>query len=549
MFPHALSNESIKTQLIDHVELDASDRKIWYISDIHLDVKIGEKFDVATIDEIRLYIEECVQKMAESAKGIGDDDYLLIGGDVSYCFDCSKIFYSELKKQWPNSNIIAVLGNHELFDANINGQECKDNVLENTVSKYKHMFKEVKITLLQNSLMICGETTKVLSEKTILEKSAKELREIALKSDLIVFGGIGFSAYNKKYNAGTIGLYKNAVPTFECDLKYTQQTENVYNKVCEAFSKDKIIVLSHMELSDWSKRKPVSNWIYVHGHTHQNKYQFGEYTVYADNQIGYKNSNLSLKCFRTISGYDIFRYYDDGIYTITIEQYADFYYGKAWESPKTDKIGKQINEGKKQLVMLKKHDVYMFLLKSTRTEELQLLEGGIAKNSKNDINYYYTNMERYASAVKLALKDYNAALKDLSNFIKRFGGSGKIHGSIVDIDTYNHAYIDEHGFINPYFSISKSAEDIQHYNTFEELLEKHLPSLYDNYQKIVATQGKPVAVAREFSELSECIEYNKFYEMSDKIKTLQYITDYNIIRDWKDEILRHAIVERDKLST
>ena len=173
------------------------------------------------------------------------------------------------------------------------------------------------------------------------------MRSLTLDSNLVIFGGIGFSAYNANFNA-TQGIYRNAITSLQMDLQYTQQSELVYNKLCEAFFEDKIIILSHMPPKDWSQRDLVANWIYVNGHTHSNYYiQSDECTVYADNQMGYTSKSVGLKYFKTSFHYDIFKYYSDGIYHITKAQYIEFNNGNGTRCT--------FNRDVDHIVMLKHH--------------------------------------------------------------------------------------------------------------------------------------------------------------------------------------------------
>ena len=223
------------------------------------------------------------------------DDFLLVGGDVSFCFDVAKIFYKELCKYWNPKNIVAILGNHELWDFNRFAQKTTDNSVEHTIEKYRELFSSLRIWFLQNEVLVYDRfASSILSEEDILNKSIDDLRAVTSNSNLIIFGGIGFSAYNTEFNA-TIGIYRNAITSLQCELQYTQQSETVYNKLQDALSKNKLIVLSHMPPQDWSKRALVPNWIYVNGHTHRNRYvQSNECTVYADNQVGYKPRCIGL---------------------------------------------------------------------------------------------------------------------------------------------------------------------------------------------------------------------------------------------------------------
>lgn len=532
-----LSNETIEAGLISHAEtysekLNSHDRKIFYITDLHLNHRLIEKFpQSATFDEIRLFIQNYVEKMIEPAHK-GCDDYLLIGGDVSFCFDISKIFYTELCKHWCPSKIVVVLGNHELWDFNRFGKTKSNNSLECIIKNYKILFSKLGISFLQNSLLIVKQnSSSIISEKNILNKNADELRAIALDSSLIIWGGIGFSAYNTDFNA-TKGIYRQAISTLETDLQYTQQSENVYNKLREAFLGDRVIILSHMPLRDWSKQDLVPNWIYVNGHTHSNYYiQSDERTVFADNQVGYTSKNVGLKYFKTSLYYDIFKYYSDGIYHITKDQYIDFNNGKGLRCTSNKRMD--------YVVMMKRQGIYLFLLEDKENGKLFLLNGGVVNRLKvTDLNYYYDNMLKYSDFIKFSLKKYNEALKSISSVVKKIGGDGAIHGCIVDIDVVNHIYLNpQDGSISAYYS--PWFGNRYEYPSVDQLLEERLPQLYANYKGLIGNSTSLVAVSNidiSHSEATHVLDTTQ-YKPSNLIKRLQYITEDNVIRIWSDDFI------------
>ena len=113
-------NDIMKT---DKLDFNSSKRTnvIYYISDLHLDHKILKKFPKkATKEKINEYINNIVLDIVNDLDGILDyNSYLLIGGDVSFSFEISKIFYESLayniSSVWRN-HIIVVLGNHEFWE-------------------------------------------------------------------------------------------------------------------------------------------------------------------------------------------------------------------------------------------------------------------------------------------------------------------------------------------------------------------------------------------------------------------------------------------------
>lgn len=548
-----LSNETVEARMITHAEtysekLNSYDRKIYYITDIHLNHRLIERFpNFATYDEIRFFIQKYVRKMLNTAHDIRYEDYLLIGGDVSFCFDISRIFYQELCNQWKPSHIVVVLGNHELWDFNRFGVKTTDNSLEKIIQQYRMLFNELGISFLQNALLIKKHfSSTILTEKDILNQSAEELRSIALDSNLIIWGGIGFSAYNADFNA-TNGIYRYAITSLQQDLQYTQQSEKIYNKLSEAYADDKVVVLSHMPLKDWSRGAPNPKWIYVNGHTHNNHcIQSDECTVYADNQMGYRSKSIGLKYFKTSVHYDIFKYYSDGIYRITKAQYMDFNDGNGTRCA--------FNSDVDYIVMLKRQGIYLFLLEDNNNNRLYLLNGGVRNRLKiTDVNYYYDKMIQYADYIKMSIEKYNEALKNISKVVEKIGGTGTIHGCIVDIDFYNHIYLNPYdGTISAYYSPWFGSR--YEYPTIEQLLDKHLPQLYANYKKLIGTTPGLVVMSGidiSSSEVTHIFDTTQ-YKPSKLIKRLQYITESNVIRIWNDEIisdLERYISDSTKLIT
>lgn len=530
-----LQNETIDAQLITHSEtysekLNTYDRKIFYITDIHLNYRLKERFPhFATYDEIRFFIQKYVRNLTKTA----DDKtgYLLIGGDVSFSFDISKIFYEELCKCWHPSHIIVVLGNHELWDYQCSDATLKSPSVDDIIERYRSMFQELKITFLQNSLLV-GYS--VLTEADILSQSIDELRKHSLSSSLIVFGGIGFSAYNPNFNA-THGVYRQTITTLQDDIKYTQKSEEVYQKLVDTFLHDSLIVLSHMPLADWNSRLPIPNWIYINGHTHRNHCeQSDKCTIYADNQMGYHSRYHSLKYFKTTVLHDIFKYYPDGIYHISKDQYLDFNAG--------NKIYCTFRRDVDYITMLKRQGVYLFLLEEKENNKLFLLNGGVKNKLKiTDVNYYYNNMVKYSDFIKVGVRKYNEALKNISAIIKNIGGDGTIHGCIVDISFYNHIYLNpQDGTISAYYS--PTFGERFEYSTVEQLLEVHMPLLLNNYQKLINSSNSVEMVTDTYAlpNITQHILDTKLYKPSNLIKRLQYITESNVIRLWSDDIVRNS---------
>jgi hypothetical protein len=189
--------------------------------------------------------------------------------------------------------------------------------------------------------------------------------------------------------------------------------------------------------------------------------------------------------------------------------------------------------------MLKRHGIYCFLYEE-KPNVLRLLAGGmVTKLEQGNINYYFEKMVQYSEEIKAVFGEYRRKLESVSDVIKRIGGTGTIHGCIVDIDYFNHIYINPtDGKIIPYFalSITKKFE----YSDVSILLLKERPDLYDNCIKLL--NGNSEAVMLLKGETNESIETPQYvpetdiYKLSRKMRQLQYLLDANVIRIWSDQV-------------
>ncbi len=539
----AIENESIDAHSIMRVDdiqtgkLNDRDIRFYYISDIHLMHKIKNKFPLrATKKEISEYVKFIVSSLKKSSEKISYSDYLLIGGDISFDFDISKMFYQELAEQFECRKIIVILGNHELWNAKVNNTnnslEYSSDNLQVTIEKYRDMFEELGITFLHNQLLVLHENqVRIATEEQIINISEKRLIEIALKSPFLLLAGLGFSGYNEEFN-GSCGLYRNKIITKQDDVVETKKFEKLYLKLKQSIPNEKLIVFTHTPKSDWSNDTYNPNWIYVNGHTHRNEYTIDAVrTVYSDNQIGYKSTSFGLKSFHLTGTYDIFKHYEDGKYIIRKELYNDFNRGM--------KIRGTCNRDSKIIHMLKKNNNYCFFYEENN--KLYLLNGGaIKKAGHQNIDYYFDRMDIYSKAVKTMLYKYNTVLKQISLEVKKIGGDGNIHGCIVDIDYFNHIYLNPvDGSVTPYFATDIVNKEV--YPSVPALLELKAPALYNRYMQMLEDKTSTLSLKTSKNNIdvgmSKYVFDTSMYEPSRVMKSLQYITETNVIRSWNDNIV------------
>jgi len=514
-------------------------RKIYYISDLHVEFKATKGFGEFTFEK---YIDHVISRM-NGGEPFGDEP-LFIVGDISCYLWQVDYFFKQLRMR-REGRIVFVLGNHEIWAYD----EKYNRELSFIIGEYRKICEKHDIILLHNELVFFydartgnGEILPyfkiiTISANELLSISTKKLQQYSEQAKLIVFGGIGFSGeckyFDKKgrlYNAEA-GLYRDIVPTLEVDIIESLKCEIAYKKVIESLGETQVIILTHCPFENWSNLEWNPNFIYVSGHTHRNYFEMTkERTIFADNQIGYSSDCFDLRYFYIDGTYDPFIDYEDGIHQITHEQYIDFNVGK------NIKLKKQRNE--KQIYMLKRAGFYMFVNYNAKNK-LILMNGGAAKKLEHDIDYYYNNLEQYALQLKKIMDQYMSALYSVSYNVKRIGGSGEIHGCIVDIDYYNHIYINPmDGHVVPYHAIDMTEKYV--YKNVESLIEDKCPRLLTDFKKWKDKESNSFmldTVSFGLADGAVPVKDRDMYKASRIIRTIQYLLFQNIIRDWNDRIL------------
>lgn len=543
---HYLSEETVSTT------------KVYYITDLHLEHQLAKWAELIAEKEKthrEVFLETLLtQKIQEMLSDVDDrSSLLLIGGDVADSIGLSAMFYRLLLFHW-NGTVISVLGNHELWDGTvaINPQQQTRQIevivedYKNSIEHFDRRFvrsstglKRANCKLLENALYINYENieTRVIDEDTLLESSEEELTDLLSKCTTIILGGIGYSGLNPVYNA-TMGLYRNALKSLEEDRYRAGRFASVYEKVRACASDKKVIVLTHTPVYDWTTEPYVPNWIYVNGHTHQNSLTKTEdgTTVLSDNQIGYEPKRWTLNFF-TLDGcwYDPFEHYEDGIYPISSKEYRDFNRGRGIMNWGCNYEG--------QLYMLKRADLYMFVLQSSKS--LCLMSGGARKRlARRNIQYYFDHMVEYREAVLKTIEPYQMVLRRLSEEVKRFGGSGIIHGCIVDISFLSHIYVNPFdGQLTPYWAL-----DILSRNTFDniqmlieskepEMLNKFLLCYNENSIPLIGKNMMPAEKHEGLAVIPKWVFGTDIYNPSRMMRAVQYVWEQNVIRIWNDSLL------------
>lgn len=470
------------------------------------------------------FINSLVERLSESRWATDTSvnmAALAIGGDVAADMDIIREFYREIGKRFNNK--FAVLGNHEFWDSRAYGE---GDPVEGCVKTYTEMLKGYNIHLLHNSLCVrpFNRLPMTMSEEQILNASIEEIRAFTTESRLTVFGTTGFAALDDVQNAES-GMYRSAITSREQEAIHSARADAAYRKVMEALSDQPVVVLSHMPLRSWTSAGYVPQWTYIHGHEHQNKVTEHDGAIdYGDNQIGY-GGTPRLKNMLLHGFCDIFRHLPDGIHEIKVNDYRKFMMMKGMNVTSC-----KLNE----IVMLKRDGLYMFLAETPKG--LRILDGGKRLKATYDIEYYYDNIPRYADAVRRFASDYDKAIRKVSETVKIMGGEGRIHGCIVDLDYYNHLFLNPFdGKLTPYFATS--VRDKYVYPSVEMLVAKKCPSLKPGYKEMVKTGEYNLPAVDTGSKDPVYYPETDIYKISRLMYKIQHLTGRNVIRQWNDSFL------------
>lgn len=515
-----VSQNEMEFAAIKNRHLYSKELGICYISDLHLLHRI-KNAKPKNYSDVLYIINRTAAMIAEETGKV-----LLIDGDISSFYSYFKEFVSQLRseldRRFKTTRVIFTLGNHELWD-------FPSYSLDKIVSEYREYLAENHMSLLQNDIIYSESVYSwgSISTEEIFEMSAQEIRQKLRRASIILFGGIAFSGCNEDFNANNL-IYRQTISRDQ-EIKESAVFEKLYEKVKSAVPDRNVIILTHMPLPCWRKEVEYQKgYIYVSGHTHENYFHDdGEERIYADNQIGYKGTEAHLKYFQIDLDYDFFSDHKDGIYTITREEYKDFHRGK--------NIMLTFNRKYDKLYMLKRSGYYLFLLEQNKN--LYFLNGGqIKKVSHNNINYYYDNMKSQIARIKKPLDDYTEYQKKIAAEIRKIGGTGKIHGCIIDINFYNHVYVHPTtGSIVGYFALNTIDKYV--YPSVEALLEDQTPWLYGNYKKLLEEQKSNLPIlSRNNTATVAPREYleTDIYRVSREIKKMQRL-ESNILAAWYEE--------------
>lgn len=540
-------NDFLKNELNEYKSLcpknivtnGAKDLVLAYISDLHLDYRLDKlRLSLDNERSIREYFQQIIKLMCRPIPLESNlDRKIIFVGDICHQFEIFKIFFEEYRTIIFDDTFV-VLGNHELWGSF--SDKAYDSV-DNMIEYYRNFLKALSpaIILLENELWFPNSSNHILHKSDILALKQDHIDRLFNENEYAIFGGIGFAGNNKKFNQ-TDGIYGFSPITYEEEIHFSKVTSHIHKLLKNLASTKKIIFATHMPLDDWSNDTCSKNWIYLHGHTHINYcIETYEKNIYANNQIGYSTSPFSFKLIydRRIIDLD---FYSDGVHEITCREYIAI----SWKL----KIGVSFNREYEKMYMIKRQGLYMFFAILPGRNSIKILCGGQIRNARHDLQYYYDNICDYADKITSFLEPYTKMQNNIAEYIKKLGGSGNIHGAIIDIDYNNHIFVNPlDGAIVPYYAISMANKYV--YKNITALLEASRSKLKNNLLINEKLNALPTLYSYSLSETdndSVFVEDTKMYAVSLKIKDLQCITNKKVIRCWSDDLLKELAFPKKK---
>lgn len=517
----------------DYSSYIASLQYIYYISDIHLAHKIISKYKDNTTDEqVKRYICKIARELFKTLDFKSEhhnQQIIVFGGDISANIRVSEIFYTEFMRQCNKSkislNVYAIIGNHEFWNFK-NQNDC--------FKTHRKLFNSLGIIFLENTI----------SKLDI----GNYRRNCYYLKDVIIVGGTGFAGYNDKFNANN-NIYGAALDRKQ-EICETKKWEKVYKKALEDSKKSNsiLIVITHNPITDWKENGLYdANCVYFNGHNHQNKIFFNDTKsayIFADNQIGYINKNVSFKKADIYMRKNPFADYNDGYYKITIEDYVSYYRYIMEVLTGTKKIQNTLNKNMAELYVFKHSGYYGFFIIGSGC--IYILQGGniLKIEPYVPVKQLYDTFIIVINKFLRNLTPYNQKLFAISNSVKAFGGNGKIHGCIVDISCYCHI------MLNPFdgkFTYYYSPEygEIKTYKSIYTLLKYNCKILLDNYKNYVEStinNSKNFSFPEQVTNRSKLIKIqpkNSLYIISNKIYQIQRLFDVKLLRYWNSDLLEY----------
>ena len=440
-----------------------------------------------------------------------------------------------------------------------------------------------------------------LSNDTMWDLKCSEKKPGSAETcQLFVYLILGYHAFeNEKYRKLKYIGFINPILNTVYRIRIDDIPEEIFRTV-----NNKVVGYADTPVSEWKPWSHSMNDIDRAVYYPENVYvkDVIHYTLQPDGifQISW-NEYLALLSFATnVQPSDIKRIADKAADTNIIQQQSKFeklFYSQYLATAFCDRgfCDVDVNNNIDHVNVLKKQGYYMFIGESAKGE-LFVLDGARKRKAQFTVQYYYNNMIQYAEAVRSAFADFWKAQDDICNFISsikpskefvyndtrakmahlkqlfdffkidvqpedlddfkkyftqlygepKFAGYG--HGSIVDLDFFNHIYLNPFdGKTTPYFALSM--HDKWAYQNVQSLIAAKRPEMLEDFlnKKSKFTEKQNALIKMAGAEIIPTdntislrpvfIADTNIYGISTRFETIRHLRKENVIRVWYDNFL------------
>jgi hypothetical protein len=178
----------------------------------------------------------------------------------------------------------------------------------------------------------------------------------------------------------------------------------------------------------------------------------------------------------------------------------------------------------------------MFIEKSN-SGKLLVLNGGVHKSLKHtDPNWYLEKMDAYYSCCNEFMQLFDKCIQPIVNLVKQCGGSGYVHGTIIDYDYFHHIKLDfENNIIIPYFALNVGSRTI--FPSFEVMAQQSLNMSTSSqtelvkYEENTGIQGLTTPICQKAYSNQD----KGFYAHQKAFVKLQKAVSTKIIKSWEEK--------------
>ena len=147
--------------------------------------------------------------------------------------------------------------------------------------------------------------------------------------------------------------------------------------------------------------------------------------------------------------------------------------------------------------------------------------------------------------MKRLFKPFHAVLEEISSIVQAYGGDGRIHGSIVDVDLLHHICLDPTGIVSFYYTEKKG--DWKRFDSFEDLLKskkllfvpRRLGDSTESALAAVSNEARALMLSSSEMNPAAAKTSRESYARSARVSQINYLIKNNIIRIWNDAVMRN----------